>query len=175
VKVLGAVLAGGESRRFGSDKAEVIVAGRPLIEHVVDALSRDCDAVVVCGRRQPASALEDRPCAGLGPLGGLCAALAYGAAGGFDAVLSVPCDVPDLPTDLLQRLSGSVLPAFVSGLPVVGLWPCALSAELERYLARSEDRSMRGWARAAKASGVNLPRTPSNINTPGDLEAYLHG
>jgi molybdopterin-guanine dinucleotide biosynthesis protein A len=175
VKVLGAVLAGGRSRRFGSDKAEALVAGRTLIEHVVHALSRDCEAVVVCGRRQPGPALEDRPCAGLGPLGGLCAALSYAAVGGFDAVLSVPCDVPDLPPDLLQRLSTGPLPAFVSDLPVVGLWPCALAAELDRYLARSEDRSMRGWARAANASAVDLPWAPSNINTPRDLAAYLRG
>ena len=173
--MLGAILAGGQSRRFGSDKAEALLDGRPLIAHVYEALRRQCRAVILCGRRGSAPFLEDRPRPGLGPLGGLCAALAQGAATGFDAVLSVPCDVPDLPADLLLRLSHARQPAFVSSLPVIGLWPCALSPLLDAYLEESTDRSLRGWARAAGAHAVDLPQAPSNINSPGDLAAYRHG
>jgi molybdopterin-guanine dinucleotide biosynthesis protein A len=113
VRLLGAILAGGRSRRFGSDKAEVMLNGRTLFAHVADALRPHCDALVVCGRtHHEMTSLEDRPHAGLGPLGGLCAALAFGKEAGFTAVLSAPCDVPDLPTDLYDRLSYKSGPAY---------------------------------------------------------------
>jgi molybdopterin-guanine dinucleotide biosynthesis protein A len=175
VRVLGAILAGGQSRRFGSDKAEALLDGRTLIDHVRAALSRQTAAIIVCGRPGHGPVIEDRPRSGLGPLGGLCAALAYGGASGFDAVLSVPCDAPDLPGDLLTRLSCGPRPAFVPKLPVIGLWPCALSPLLDAHLERSEDRSLRAWAQAAGAQAVELMAVPTNINSPDDLAAYRHG
>jgi molybdenum cofactor guanylyltransferase len=172
VRVLGAILAGGQSRRFGSDKAEALLNGRPLIAHVAEALRRDCATLVVCGRYHATlPGLEDRPRPGLGPLGGLCAALAYGRDAGFDAVLSAPCDVPDLPADLLSRLSGQA-PAYLADLPVIGLWPCALAERLESHLELQEDRSMRAWARAASAAPVAFARPLANINSPAALRAY---
>src|SRR3546814_6935480 len=38
VKLLGALIAGGQSRRFGSDKALAVIEGKPLLNHVIDAL-----------------------------------------------------------------------------------------------------------------------------------------
>ena len=172
MKVLGAILAGGQSRRFGSDKAEALLDGRPLIDHVAEALARDCDALVVCGRNHAAiSFLADLPRPGLGPLGGLCAALLHGRDHGFDAVLGVPCDVPDLPTDLLARLSAHPA-SYVADLPVIGLWPCDLADTLLNHLDRQEGRSMRGWACAANAIPVTLARPLANLNSPAELRAY---
>ena len=172
MKLLGAILAGGQSRRFGSDKAEALLDGRKLIDHVAAALRRDCDALVICGRTHPSIPyIEDRPHAGLGPLGGLCAALTYGRDAGFDAVLSAPCDVPDLPVDLLQRLSRGSPPAYVADQPVIGLWPCALAEQLQSHLEQSADRSLRAWVRATGATPVELARRPRNINTLDDLAA----
>lgn len=170
MKLLGAILAGGESRRFGSAKADAILNGRKLVDHIADALRRDCDGLVICGRTHPQILrLEDRPAAGLGPLGGLCAALIHGRDGGFDAVLSAPCDTPNLPADLLLRLSQSGPAAYVADHPVVGLWPCALADRLLSHLEQNADRSLRGWARTAKAASVELSRPISNINTRDDL------
>ncbi|WP_447725781.1 molybdenum cofactor guanylyltransferase [Sphingomonas koreensis] len=172
MKLLGAILAGGQSRRFGSDKAEAMLNGRSLIEHVADALGRSCGALVVCGREYPSlPSLEDRPRAGLGPLGGLCAALAYGKDAGFDAVLSAPCDAPGLPEDILPRLSEKGGSAYVVNLPVIGLWPCALAGQLHAYLEQEADRSLRAWARAASATPVELAHALTNINTPVELAA----
>ena len=74
--ILGAVLAGGKSTRFGSDKALAEVAGHTLMAQAVDTLSGWCDHVIVIGRETaPAPTLPDWPAAGMGPLGGIAAAL----------------------------------------------------------------------------------------------------
>lgn len=173
MRLLGAILAGGRSRRFGSDKAEAMLDGRTLLTHVADALRPHCDALVVCGRtHRGIASLEDRPHAGLGPLGGLCAALAFGKEAGFTAVLSAPCDAPDLPHGLRDRLSEESGPAYVADLPVVGLWPCVLAEHLHSWLDRNNDRSFSAWARAVSATPVEFGHKFGNINTPGDLRAF---
>ena len=68
-RLLGAIVAGGRSRRFGSDKARATVEGRTLFDHVVGALSPQVADIVLCGRDWPGfDSLDDRPEPGLGPL-----------------------------------------------------------------------------------------------------------
>jgi molybdopterin-guanine dinucleotide biosynthesis protein A len=132
VKLLGVVLAGGKSRRFGSDKALAVLDGRPLIEHALAALS-GCDAVMVAGREWPGvHALPDRPASDLGPLGGLNAALYHAARQGFTHVATLPVDCPTLPPDWRAQLG--VGPAYAIGQPLVGLWPAELADGLAGLL-----------------------------------------
>ena len=171
-RILGAVLAGGEARRFGSDKALAEIGGERLIARAIATLAPQCDEVVVCGRTWPrVRSLADRPYRGLGPLGGLAAALALALEEGFDAVLSMPCDVPDPPRDLIGRLMPA--PALLEACPVIGLWPAGLSIALDRHLAEGGGRSMRGWGAACGAREVALDRPLANINRPADLAAFL--
>ena len=167
--LLGAVLAGGESRRFGSDKALALLDGRPLIEHAIAALAAQTDMVIVCGRE---GGVPDRPEPGRGPLGGINAAVHEAAARGFDAVLTCGCDVPALPADLAVRLAGG---GYVAEMPVIGLWPASLAAHLDAWLAEQADRSVRGWANAAGLQGVTLGAPIANLNTPADLDAFKRG
>ncbi|PXA97589.1 molybdenum cofactor guanylyltransferase [Nostoc sp. 3335mG] len=170
MKVLGAVLAGGRSRRFGSDKALALLEGRALIDHSIAALRPQVDGLVVCGREHSGViCLPDRPAPDLGPLGGLCAALRHGADAGFDAVLSVPCDTPALPDDLLDQLRAMGPAAYVPELPVIGLWPTRLADVLSDHLATSDDRAMRRFARIADAVAISLRQPLANINRPDDL------
>ncbi len=162
MRVLGAILAGGESRRFGSNKAAASLDGRALIEWVRSALAPQVDALVICGP----GGVADRPAGRLGPLAGINAALH--AADGFDAVLSVPCDAPHLPADLRMRLEEAGAPNFIEDAPVIGLWPVALAEVLDAHLT-GEDRSMRAWARRIGAKGIRLDRPILNVNTPEDL------
>lgn len=165
--ILGAVLAGGASRRFGSDKAMAEWRGKSLIAHAIDRLRPQVDALVVVGRDHTLGAIPDRPAPGLGPLGGLCAALHHARANGFDAVLTSGCDLPDLPLDLAERLAGDG-PAAASGQPLLGLWPATLADQLDRHLAATGDRSLRCWIAATGTRIVDLG-TVLNINTPADL------
>jgi molybdopterin-guanine dinucleotide biosynthesis protein A len=170
-RVLGAVLAGGRSRRFGSDKALAVLRGRPLIDWTAELLAGWTERIVVCGR---SGGLADRPGPDFGPLGGLNAALHFARAEGFDAVLSAPCDTPLLPEDALRRLCESETPAYLEALPVVGLWPCAFADALDLQLA-GDDRSMRGWASRIGASPIRLDQPIANVNTQDDLLRLARG
>ena len=168
MKLLGAVLAGGRSSRFGSDKALAVVNGRRLIDGVIADLATQVDMVIVCGRDWPGTiAIADQPRPALGPLGGLCAALNHAAASGFDAVLTAPCDAVRLPAGLAALLCPG--PAVASGQRTIGRWPVSLAPLLTAELARPEaDRSLRGWCALVGAATIDCGPIRS-INTPGDL------
>ncbi len=165
--ILGAVLAGGASSRFGSDKAMAEFRGKPLIEHVIFRLRPQVSDLVVVGREHPGEAsIPDRPAPGLGPLGGLNAALHHAVAQGYDAVLTSGCDLPELPLDLREMLGEA--PAFALGQPLLALWPAALAGVLALHLRSTTDRSLRGWVALTGARGVDLGPI-RNVNRPGDL------
>jgi molybdopterin-guanine dinucleotide biosynthesis protein A len=170
-RLLGAILAGGESRRFGSDKALARWRGQRLIDHVADRLTTVVDTlVIVGGARDGFVAVADWPRAGLGPLGGIAGALAHAATHGFAAVVTLPCDTPEVPDSLLRTLAGAAGAAVLEGLPVAGRWPAALAGSLADWLDAAEDRSMRAWTAAIGATAI--PHAPlANINRPADLAA----
>ncbi len=168
--ILGVVLAGGKSTRFGSDKALAELGGRTLIARAVDALALWCEYVVVVGRETaPAPTLPDWPRAGMGPLAGLAAALHLARDDGYEAVLSCGVDSTGLPDDLLALLSPA--PAYLADQPVIGLWPASASPELDALLESDARHSMRAFAEAIGAKPVKAAAKPANINTPADLSA----
>jgi molybdopterin-guanine dinucleotide biosynthesis protein A len=166
--MLGVVLAGGQSSRFGSDKALAEIDGRTLLAIAVEQLSRWCGDVMVAGRDDaPVPTLPDWPRAGLGPLGGIAAALRLAQDKGCDAVLSVGVDSLCLPDDLLERLSPE--PACLAAQPVVGLWPTSSFGVIRSILDGSGRHSMRAFAETIGARQVELDEPTANINTPADL------
>lgn len=170
-RLLGAVIAGGQSRRFGSDKAEALWQGQKLIDHVVAALLPAVDELVICGRtHHDLASLPDRPAADMGPLGGLNAALHHARDHGFDGVLTAGCDTPLLPAELFARLLASGNAAYVARLPVIGYWPVALGVELAAFLAEDRKHSIRAFADLAAAQAVNWAEL-ANVNEPADLAA----
>ena len=107
--VTGLVLAGGMARRMGgADKGLVLLAGRPMVEHVVDALrpqvgtillsaNRSHDRYAALGYPVIADALDGYQ----GPLAGVATALRQLTT---EFLVTVPCDAPLLPADLVRRL-----------------------------------------------------------------------
>ena len=103
----GFVLAGGQSSRMGQDKALVPFAGQPLIVRALGILSAAGLKVSIAGARSGlasfAPVVEDLASqAGLGPLAGICSALAsvdHGARSVF-----IPVDLPLLPSSLIAYL-----------------------------------------------------------------------
>jgi len=144
--------------------------------------------VVVGGpARAGYDALPDRPAPGLGPLGGLNAALHEAARRGLAWVLTAPCDAARLPPDLAERLmrglgagpaaEGPAAYAHTDGRdhPTFGLWSTALAPALNAWLAVDRpprERAIRRWAGSIGAVAVTLPDgCLANINTPEDLAA----
>jgi len=162
--MLGAVLAGGRSSRFGSDKALAMLDGRSLLEHALAALRLHCDAVIVVGRGEVA----DWPRADMGPLGGIAGALIHAADHGFDQLLTAPVDCVRLPGDLRALLEPA--PAFLETQPVIGLWPVAALRDLRAMLEDAGDLAVKAFARRIGARAVQSDFVPPNVNSIADLD-----
>jgi molybdopterin-guanine dinucleotide biosynthesis protein A len=102
------VLAGGRGSRLGGvDKASVVVAGRALLDHVLDAVA-SAERIVVVGPRKDGVpgvtwAREDPP--GGGPLAGLAAGLAHVDA---EVVVVLAVDQPGITRSTVDRLLAAV-------------------------------------------------------------------
>ena len=168
--IRGVVLAGGQSTRFGSDKALAELGGRTLLSRAYDALTGFCEFVVVAGRdKGPGHVIPDWPHAGMGPLAGIAAGMHLAQDENYEAVLTCGVDSVDLPENLLEMLSPA--PAYLADQPVVGLWPTGACATLERILESDGRHSMRAFAEAVGARAVKTQSQSANINTPADLAA----
>ena len=171
--ILGAIIAGGRGRRFAApdgrgDKGAALLRGMALIDHVAAALGKQTDDLVIVGREWPGlPSVPDRPHAGEGPLGGLCAALHYGRGAGHDLVLCAGCDTLPVPPHLAEMLAPE--PAVMDGHWLMGLWPSALADDLARWLDDQSDRSIRGWMAHTHARAVPHGMVLLNINTPETL------
>jgi molybdopterin-guanine dinucleotide biosynthesis protein A len=189
---LGAILAGGLSRRMGgNDKALLSLAGRPLVGHVAERLATQCESIILNAngdpsrfRRMPFSVVPDSVPNHPGPLAGILAALEWSAAHRPDIawVVSAPADTPFLPMDLVLRLHAACreirkpIACAASGSQAhfaVGLWPVSLRHDLRQVLVKQGMRSIRDWLERhghAEASWPVAPYDPFfNINTPEDL------
>lgn len=107
---LGAILAGGRSRRFGSPKVLAKVAGVPLVERIaIRVRQAGASAVLITGPHLP-DLSHILPCRqdlkpGLGPLSGLHTALVWARELGLSGTLCVACDLPLLPSALLRSIA----------------------------------------------------------------------
>ena len=104
----GAVLAGGESRRFGRDKALAVLAGKPLVEHVLETLEALFEDVLIVTNEPSAYERFDVTVVsdivrGAGSLGGLLTALVHARA---ERCFVVACDMPFLNPALIRRMIG---------------------------------------------------------------------
>jgi molybdenum cofactor guanylyltransferase len=169
-RILGAVIGGGASRRFGSDKAFALINGRPMLAHILDALRPQVAEIVICGRTWPdETTLADLRPERIGPLAGLEAALHYAAQHDFDAVLSVPVDTLPLPGDLVDRLQGAG-PSVFGQQHLVGYWPTLCCAALTSHISMG-GRDLKGWIGKSAARTVIEPQPIVNVNLPSDIVA----
>lgn len=107
--VFGAVLAGGRSRRFGSDKALAELGGESLLERAVHKLERVAARVGIVANESAtrAGSVAVRPdeIPEIGPLGGLYTALGWAVEEGTEGVIVLATDMPFVPVGLLVALA----------------------------------------------------------------------
>jgi molybdopterin-guanine dinucleotide biosynthesis protein A len=124
-----AVLAGGQSRRMGQDKAWLPVGGRPVVERVIERVAPLSDDLLLIAYaddayRHLSARLVGDVYPGKGPLGGIYTAL---QAARYDHCLVVACDMPFLDAGLLRYLAGLV-PGYDVVIPRVEEFPETLHA-----------------------------------------------
>jgi len=185
--VTGALLAGGASRRMGTDKA--LLEMRPgvrQLDYTLALLRSVCDEVVACvgagerdNMRLPDGVTAIRDTEDVeGPMAGIMAALE--AAGGR-AVLAVACDMPYLEEELLKELvagrdAGKLATAFVAAdgkpEPMCAIYEGASLGPLTQ-LARDHRSSLRAFLDDYSVALIrpDQPGRLASVNDPNELES----
>ena len=151
MKVVGLLLAGGQSRRMGGgDKALRPLGGASMLERVIERLRPQVAALVLNANGDAARfanfglpVVADSVPDFAGPLAGVLAGLDWSAAHRPDCpfIVSVATDAPFLPTNLVARLAAELEAAEADlacaasagrAHPVFGLWPVRLRDDLRR-------------------------------------------
>ncbi len=191
----GVILAGGLARRMGelgqNDKALLQLDGRPILTHVIERLRPQVGSMVINANGDPARfdrfglpVAPDSVEGFAGPLAGVLAGLDWAAEHAPDAswVVSIACDTPFFPTDLVSRLmaamerDGADMACAASGgrhHPVFGLWPVRLRADLRAALVEEGLRKVDIWTGRYGLAVAEFETTPYdpffNANRPEDL------
>ena len=177
------ILAGGLGTRIGGDKGLHQLHGKALIGWVLEAVVRESNEVLInandtqgsyshFGHRVIADLIPGWP----GPLAGLHAALCFAHTG---QVMTVPCDTPFLPEDLVarlaeaQRLNASEVAVAVAGgsrQPTIALYNKNVLPKLTAYLD-SGKRKVNDWLDTLRLTEVAFDNAEDfdNINSSDDL------
>ncbi len=186
MRVFGVILAGGSARRMGgADKALLMLGGLRLLDHVIQRLEPQVEALAISANGPPERFGQTRLLIladdkSRGPLSGVLASLDWAAAAGASHVVSAAVDTPFLPCDLVPRLclaaegqAPGLAIARAGGRdhPTFALWPVALSKDLQRYLQTASSARVLGFADQCAAARADFddPESFANLNTPDDL------
>ena len=184
-RITGVILAGGEARRMGGhDKGLVEVAGRPMIEYVLESLRLQVSTVLINANRNTGfysrygvPVVTDALAGFNGPLAGMASGM---RAAHTPMIVTVPCDSPFVPDDLVQRLATAKEQVHAEIAvahngermqPVFALLDTALLNSLEDYLGRGE-RKIDRWFAEQQTTPVDFsdrPETFINVNTPEEV------
>ena len=187
--VTGIVLAGGMGRRMGGvDKGLVPLAGRPLVAHVLERLAPQAGAIIVnANQNRDRYAAYGHPVVAdevggfAGPLAGLHAGM---TAATTPYVVTVPCDSPFLPGDLVARLAAglereraqlAVAQTFAQPHPVFALVDRRVLPHLTAFLAAG-GRKIDAWYASLAVAAVAFDDAEDafrNINTIDELQAAI--
>jgi molybdopterin-guanine dinucleotide biosynthesis protein A len=190
---LGVILAGGRASRMGGgDKSLRPLAGRRVIDHVLERLRPQVAHMALSANGDPARfesldlpVIADSMAEFPGPLAGVLAGMDWAADQGAEHILTVAADTPFFPADLQARLAyareAAGVPIALAATPgpdriyrhpTFGLWPVALREDLRRALKGGLRKvvlwtDQHGYAEALFAVDPHDPFF--NINRPEDL------
>jgi molybdopterin-guanine dinucleotide biosynthesis protein A len=186
----GYVLAGGESRRMGRDKALLPWGGATLLGHALSRLREVCGAVAILGGSEERYADQGAPVVrdamrDAGPLAALLAALEHART---EVVLLLAVDLPFVPPALLAFLAeaaadADVVAPVVEGRqePLCAAYRTRCSAPVRTHLAAGRFKMTRFWedVRVREVGPAELARfgDPAlllrNLNTTQDYDGAL--
>lgn len=193
--ILGVILAGGASRRFGADKSAALLGGRALLAWVVER-ARPQVQLLLLNANDPKlgrglagfeRVADDAP--GEGPIAGILAGLVEAEHRGFTHAATFACDTPFFPRDTVARLASAlesspadyaVSSCGATAHRIFALWPLACRAQLQHAFANGT-RSMRDIEHWLESTWADFPKGGGpagdpfyNVNTPADLATAEH-
>jgi len=181
------ILAGGQATRMGgAGKALVTLQNKHLIQHVIERLDPQVDEILINVNREMAKyevfnlpIFQDEHPSFIGPLAGFALGLKHGKHG---YLLTVPCDSPLFPSDLVERLlnaltgsSADIAVAKSAGHthPVFCLMKKSVLPSLLAYIDQGE-RKVSDWQKSLHCLEVEFNDCSEafvNLNTFEELEA----
>ena len=194
--ILGVVLAGGKSRRFGEDKCQVKLGDKLLIDYILSEIIDEFKEVLLISNNKikyinsnKISLVEDTK-KGLGPLGGILTAMKWIKENNksYKWISTFPSDTPFFKKKILNNFLEEIKDYegklfFINSNNtrhnIFGLWSIDLLERLEKDLDNGE-RKVEMWANKIGVKSINMKfenKDPFfNINTKEDLikaEEYL--
>ena len=188
--ILGVVLAGGKSQRFGEDKSQVKLGGKLLIDYILSEIIEEFREILVVSNSSidfkhsdKISIIEDIK-KNLGPLGGVLTAMKWVKNNNKDYkwISTFPADTPFFKHSILQKFLQNIQPEesklfFIKSNNtrhnIFGLWSIDLMDKLEEDLNKGE-RKVEVWANSIGVKTINIEFQNEdpffNINTKEDLE-----
>ena len=189
-KILGVVLAGGKSQRFGEDKSQVKLHGKILIDYILSEIIDQFEEILIVTNNEikfkfskKISITKDL-IEGVGPLGGILTAMKWIKKNNknYKWISTFPSDTPFFTKNELQifykkiDIQKSKL-FFIKNKQtrhnIFGLWSMDLMEKLDNDLKKGE-RKVEVWADTAGVEIVNIEYEKKdpffNINTKEDLE-----
>jgi molybdopterin-guanine dinucleotide biosynthesis protein A len=184
-RVTGVVLAGGQGSRMGGvDKGLQPFRGKPMAAHAIERLAPQVDELLINANRNPEAyaqfghrVIADEIEGFAGPLAGFERGLAHASG---DLVVTVPCDSPFLPADLVARLHAGLEAAGADlavaktadqAHPVFSLMKRGVHESLRQFLS-SGQRKIDKWYAALDVVEVPFDDEAEaflNINTREEL------
>ena len=188
--ILGTVLAGGKSQRFGEDKSQVKLAGKLLIDHMLTEIIDEFKELLIVSNNkinfhnsEKISIIEDFE-KGLGPLGGVLSAMKWIKENQKDYkwIATFPVDTPFFRKEILEEFIKQIdenesslffIKSNNTRHNIFGLWSMKLLDQLENDLEKGA-RKVEMWANSIGVKTINMEfpnQDPFfNINTKEDLE-----
>lgn len=181
--ITGIILAGGKSSRMGTDKGVMLVAGRAMIERVIQTLSSFTNKIIIIANNNNYNTygypvLQDliKDC---GPMGGIYTGLEYSTTP-FSIVMS--CDIPFVELDTLHQLAIAedsfdvVVPKHNGKIePLCARYSRRCSPRLETLLNKGEFK-MKDALKGFNVLELEISNCPaqqfSNINTREELNQF---
>jgi molybdopterin-guanine dinucleotide biosynthesis protein A len=189
-EICGVILAAGKSSRMGAaDKAEKLLEGIALIDHVIRRMKPQVDRLVINTipdrhQKRGLPIIYDMGQSYMGPLHGIHSALTSYHMKKLKFLAVAPCDAPLLPSNLFEKLYVKLIAtdSDVSCIrynkitqPTFSLWRKEKAAQtIYRSICKTEHASIKGVFNNLKVSYLDWPKCLQNpfynVNTPADLK-----